>query len=41
MADGVALAADASNRHDYVNGCDGFSPVAFLEGDVSPSFRQH
>lgn len=32
MADGVAIGfADASIRHDYVNGCDS-SPVAFLEG---------
>ncbi|VEA76993.1 aminoglycoside 6'-N-acetyltransferase [Salmonella enterica subsp. arizonae] len=41
MADGVAIGfADASIRHDYVNGCDS-SPVAFLEGIfVLPSFRQ-
>lgn len=27
MADGVAIGfADASIRHDYVNGCDGFRP---------------
>lgn len=32
--------ADASIRHDYVNGCDS-SPVVFLEGIfVLPSFRQ-
>lgn len=32
MANGVAIGfADASIRHDYVNGCDS-SPVAFLEG---------
>ncbi|ECC8923086.1 cryptic aminoglycoside N-acetyltransferase AAC(6')-Iy/Iaa [Salmonella bongori] len=32
--------ADASIRHDYVNGCDS-SPVAFLEGIfVLPSCRQ-
>ncbi|EPS6264657.1 cryptic aminoglycoside N-acetyltransferase AAC(6')-Iy/Iaa [Salmonella enterica subsp. enterica serovar Braenderup] len=41
MADGVAIGfADASIRHDYVNGCDS-SPVVFLEGIfVLPSFRQ-
>ncbi len=42
MADGVAIGfADASIRHDYVNGCDS-SPVAFpLERYfVLPSFRQ-
>ncbi len=39
MADGVAIGfADASIRHDYVNGCDS-SPVAFLEGIfVLPSY---
>ncbi|EJA5727508.1 cryptic aminoglycoside N-acetyltransferase AAC(6')-Iy/Iaa [Salmonella enterica] len=41
MADGVAIGfADASIRHDYVNGCDS-SPVVFLEGIfVLSSFRQ-
>jgi len=39
-ADGVALGfAEASLRHDYVNGCDS-SPVAFLEGIyVTPAAR--
>ena len=32
--------AEATTRHDYVNGCDG-SPVAFLEGlFVAPAWRR-
>ena len=41
LADGAAVGfAEASLRHDYVNGCDS-SPVAFLEGIyVAPPFRR-
>ncbi len=40
-AEGQAVGfAEASLRHDYVNGCDS-SPVAFLEGiHVRPGFRR-
>lgn len=39
MADGVAIGfADASIRHDYVNGCDS-SPVAFCS-PLIPSTRR-
>ena len=39
---GIAIGfAEASLRHDYVNGCT-TSPVAFLEGIyVAPDFRRH